>query len=131
MWHRGRVELAELGISRRQWLDDWKRRIAADNAVAFDKHAILGCDWVAEGICTTAFQASTSFEQEGLRITKEMRRAIPGLMQRIGAKEARVHSLCVDPGAPKWFRLLGFEEDMDFPIERRGAYFLRRFVRRA
>lgn len=131
MWGRGREELTALGIHPRDWVAGWMERIARGDATAFGSHAILGCDRESEGICSTAFQASQSFEGPvGLSITKEMRRAIPALMRDRGIHTACVYSLCVDPGAPKWFRLLGFEEDTEYKGAQRGAYVSRRFIRR-
>lgn len=131
MWARGREELTNLGIHPREWIDGWFKRIQREDAVAFGEHAILGWDLESEGVCSTAFQASTSFESPaGLSVTKAMRRAIPILMRERGVRMACVYSLCVDPGAPKWFRLLGFDEDTDYTGVQRGAYVSRRFIRR-
>jgi hypothetical protein len=131
MWGRGRVELDALGIGPVQWLQGWKARIERNDAVAFGEHAILGWDWEGPGVCNTSFQASTSFEAKdvGWRVTKELRREIPKLAQRTGAKRIHVYSLCIDPESAKWFRLLGFEED-EYTGPRCGSFLLRRFVRR-
>lgn len=130
MWDRGREELTYLGITPQKWLEGWKQRIARGDAVSFGE-AILGCDWEDSRTVCTSFQATRAFEDsQGLRITKEMRREIPRLMEERGAKAAFVYSLCVDPGAEKWFRLLGFREDMEFRGSRFGPYIMRRFWRR-
>ena len=131
MWDRGRVELEYLGIGPVDWLEGWKCRINRGDAVAFGQHAILGCDWESVDACCTSFQASRSFESPGvgLAITKEIRRAIPRLMSERGAKVVNTYSLCVVPEAEKWFRLLGLQEDRDFPGPRCGPFHLRRFFR--
>lgn len=132
MWERGKEELGWLGITESQWLEGWKSRISRGDAVAFDDHAILGCDWEGDDVINTSFQASKSFELPGVgrRVTKEMRRAIPDLMRERGIRLACVYSLCVVPEAAMWFRLLGFEEDMDYRGVKRGPYIARRFLRR-
>lgn len=130
MWERGRVELAALHITPLDWFCGWQKRIERGDAVSFGD-AILGCERESPGIVQTHFQATKKFEQsEGRRITREMRQAIPKLMQGRGIKEARVYSLCVDDSAPKWFRLLGFVEDPLFAGKKYGDYVMRRFIRR-
>jgi hypothetical protein len=131
MWDRGREELRWL-LPPDQWLEGWKRRIARGDAVAFDSHAILGCDWEAPGTICTSFQAAKSFEDPGvgLRITKEIRREIPRLMQERGIHLVCTYSLCVHPESEKWFRLLGLTEDTSYRGVPRGPYTSRRFVRR-
>lgn len=133
MWERGRVELEHLGIGPHQWLAGWFNRISRGDAVAFDDHAILGCDWEGQDVICTAFQASTSFESRevGRKVTREMRRAIPALMQARKARISNTYSLCVHPEAEKWFRLLGLEEDTQYQGPRCGPFLLRRFWRRA
>lgn len=133
MWERGRVELGALGIGSREWVASWLWRMSRGDAVAFDSHAILGCDWEGIDVVNTSFQASTSFEQPGvgLAVTKEIRREIPRLMKDRGIRVFNTYSLCVDPSAPKWFRLLGLEEDMTFKGAKHGPYTARRFFRRA
>lgn len=132
MWDRGREELKYLGISPEDWLWQWRQRIQRGDAVVFCDHALLGCDWEAPGVVSTAFQASKAFEEGlGKQVTKEMRKAIPELMKARGISLICTYSLCVDPEAPKWFRLLGLEEDRDFQGPMRGPYKLRRFIRRA
>ena len=71
MWNRGREELTYL-ISPEDWLRSWEAKIRRKDAVAFDSHAILGCDWEGPGTICTSFQASKSFEEPGigLRVTK-------------------------------------------------------------
>lgn len=129
MWGRGRRELDALG-KQGAWLEDWHRRINRGDAVSFGE-AILGCDPESPGIVATAFQATTAFEQsEGRRITREMRSAIPKLMKGRGIREARVYSLCIDEGAPKWFRLLGFIEDPLYNGKTYSGFVMRRFIRR-
>lgn len=133
MWLRGRRELDALGVGVEAWISGWVGRINRDDAVAIGEHAILGCDWETQDVCNTSFQASTSFELPGVgrQVTKAMRKAIPDLMRERGARVSLTYSLCVDPEAPKWFRLLGLAEDMDFVGTRHGPYVMRRFVRRA
>jgi hypothetical protein len=134
MWDRGRIELEALEVTPQSWLAGWKKRILLDDAVVFgDADALLGCDWPMDGVMDTHFQASRSFELPGVgkRITKEMRRAIPELMRERKASLSLTYSLCVDPEAPKWFRLLGLEEDLSFKGERHGDFVMRRFLRRA
>lgn len=132
MWDRGREELSYL-VSPQDWMEGWKKRIARGDAVAFGEHAILGWDFESEDVINTSFQASKSFELPGVgkQVTKEMRKAIPRLMKERGVRKACVYSLCVDPHAPKWFRLLGFEEDTDYQGLMFGPYRSRRFVRRS
>ena len=129
MWARGREELKRLGIDRESWWLAWINRIARADAVSFGE-AILGCDWVGPGTVETAFQASESFEKPaiGKAVTKEMRRMIPQLMEGRGIRVFNTYSLCIDPSAEKWFRLLGLEEDKSFRGTR-GPYTLRRFFR--
>jgi hypothetical protein len=93
----------------------------------------LGCDREGDGIISTSFQASQSFEDPGVgrRVTTEMRREIPKLMAERGVRLACTYSLCVTPEAPKWFRLLGLTEDLDYVGIKRGPYVTRRFVRRS
>ena len=139
MWERGRIELSYwptpsgLGVSPADWLHSWKTRIARDDAVAFGPegkpHAILGWDWESENVCNTSFQASRSFEEgSGRAVTKEIRRAIPGLMQKCGAEMFNTYSLCIVPEAEKWFRLLGLTEDTKYTGPQCGPFRLRRFV---
>ncbi len=132
MWERGRKELNALSIHPDTWLDGWKYRINRNDAVAIGEHAILGCDW-SDGAMDTHFQACASFELPGVgkQVTKAMRKAIPDLMRERGASLSLTYSLCIDPESPKWFRLLGLEEDMDFKGNRHGGFVMRRFVRRA
>jgi hypothetical protein len=132
MWERGRKELGALGIGRRAWLEGWQGRINAGDAVAIGEHAILGCNRYKD-ICDTHFQASESFELPGVggSVTKAMRKAIPDLMRERGFRVSFTYSLCIDPEAPKWFRLLGLEEDTNFKGKEHGPYVMRRFVRRA
>lgn len=132
MWARGREELSWL-VSPDQWLAGWLNRVRRGDAVAFDEHAILGCDWESEDVVNTSFQASTSFELPGVgkRVTKEMRQEIPRLMESRGIRLFNTYSLCVDPSAEKWFRLLGMQEDRDYVGIKRGPYLTRRFFRRA
>ena len=131
MWERGREELGWLGVTPAAWLQAWGQKIQRGDAVAFGEHAILGCDWEGDDVVNTSFQASRSFELPGIgkQVTKEMRIAIPKLMQGRGIRKAFVYSLCVDPNAPKWFRLLGFDEDTEYRGIKRGPYITRRFVR--
>ena len=138
MWERGRVELTHLGVSPEDWLHGWKRRILLGTAVAFGPekpHAILGWDeeYHSPNVFNTSFQASTSFENKetGWRVTKELRKAIPELLRDQQAHGIHVYSLCVDPEAAKWFRLLGLTEDTTYQGPRCGPFQLRRFVRRA
>src|SRR5688572_22309920 len=134
MWARGVAELDALGITPLQWLEGWQKRILLGDAVAIGGHAILGCDWeFASDVCDTSFQASTSFELPGVgrQVTKAMRKAIPQLMRDRGARVSLTYSLCIDPESPKWFRLLGLEEDMNFKGQKHGDYVMRLFVRRA
>jgi hypothetical protein len=132
MWDRGREELSWL-MSPEEWLSSWKRRIRRKDAIAFGPHAILGCDWEGPGAICTSFQAAKSFEDPGvgLHVTKQIRRAIPKLMQERGIRLACTYSLCVHPEAAKWFRLLGLEEDTSYRGIKRGPYVSRRFIRRA
>lgn len=131
MWERGKEELGWLGITEPQWVVGWQCRINRDDAVAIGDVAILGCDWEQSDVCCTAFQATTDFELPGIgkQATKAMRKAIPDLMKKVGARKACVYSLCVDSSAPKWFRILGFEEDTDYTGLYYGPYKSRRFVR--
>lgn len=131
MWERGRVELSHLGITPEQWIEGWRCRINRDDAVAIGGVALLGWDWETTDICCTAFQATADFEAPGVgrQVTRVIRKAIPDLMSRVGARKACIYSLCVDEGAPKWFRLLGFEEDSGYVGPMCGPYKLRRFVR--
>ena len=132
MWDRGRVELEHLGINAVDWLYGWQQRLERGDAVAFGPakpHAILGCDWEGPGIVNTSFQASKSFEEAGREVTKEIRRAIPMLMQGRGIKLVNVYSLCVVPEAEKWFRLLGLTEDTQYRGRECGPFRLRRFFR--
>lgn len=130
MWERGIVELTALGVTPEDWLDSWAAKIARGDAVCFDRHAILGCDREGDAI-NTSFQASKSFEgPAGRAVTREMRRAIPGLMRDRGVTESRTYSLCVNPEAERWFRLLGLEEDTQYQGPRCGPFLLRRFIRR-
>lgn len=132
MWDRGKRELTALGMSPELWAEGWITRINRGDAVCFDGHAILGWDWESTDICNTSFQASTSFESGvGWKITKEIRRAIPELMKESGARLSYTYSLCVDPQAEKWFRLLGLEEEKNYPGGWYGPYTMRRFFRRA
>lgn len=132
MWSRGREELSWL-VSQEDWLRGWAQRIRRGEAVAFGEHALLGWDFEGEGVVNTSFQASRSFEDPGVgkRVTKALRAAIPRLMRERGVRLISLYSLCVDSGAPKWFRLLGFDEDTDYRGIPRGPYVTRRFVRRA
>jgi hypothetical protein len=132
MWWRGKEELGWLRVTELQWLEGWRRRIRRGDAFAIGDVAILGCDWESHGVCATAFQATTDFELPGVgrQATKAMRKSIPDLMKKVGARKACVYSLCVDQAAPKWFRLLGFEEDTDYTGLMYGPYKSRRFVRR-
>lgn len=133
MWARGVVELDALGIGPAMWLEGWRIRINRDDAVAIGEHAILGCDWESEDVCNTSFQAAKSFELPGIgkQVTKALRAEIPRLMTGRGAKVVLTYSLCIDPGAAKWFRLLGLEEDIKYPGPQCGPFRLRRFIRRA
>ncbi len=132
MWERGRKELAALGYTPEMWAEGWGKRIRLDDAVAIGEHAILGCDWPAGDVMDTHFQASQSFELPGIgrQVTKAMRKAIPDLMRERGARLSLTYSLCIDPDSPKWFRLLGLEEDIQFKGQSHGEYTMRRFVRR-
>ena len=130
MWERGREELKHLRVSPDLWFAGWVARIQRSDAVTFGE-AILGWDQESPGVVCTAFQASKAFEDPliGKRITKELRRVIPILMSGRGVRKIHTYSLCIDPGAPKWFRLLGLEEDKDYRGPQRGPFHLRRFVR--
>jgi hypothetical protein len=132
MWLRGKQELGCLGVTPQQWIYGWARRIKRGDAVAFGSHAILGCDWESEDVVNTSFQASASFEDPrvGKAVTKAMRQEIPRLMEERGIRLFNTYSLCVDPSAEKWFRLLGLEEDKDYRGIQRGPYTTRRFFRR-
>lgn len=133
MWERGRAELTAIGMSQGRWLEEWINRIARADAVAFGADAILGWDWEAPRVCCSAFQASREFDSSpavGSKITKEMRRAIPKMMRGRNVREVNVYSLCVTPDAPRWFRLLGFEEDLFFQGEHRGPHRMRKFTKR-
>jgi hypothetical protein len=132
MWERGKEELGWLGVSPAMWVRSWRTRVDRGDAVAFGEHAILGCDWEDVGACNTSFQASTSFELPGVgkQVTKALRAEIPRLMEARGIRVVNVYSLCVDPKAPDWFRLIGLTEDTDYRGIQRGPYTTRRFVRR-
>jgi len=133
MWERGRQELHYLGVHPRDWIIAWARRISKGDALAFGEHAILGWDSEGDGVVNTSFQASRSFELPGIgrQVTKAIRAEIPRLMRERGARLVCTYSLCVSPEAPKWFRLLGLEEDADYRGIQRGPYVTRRFIRRA
>jgi hypothetical protein len=60
-----------------------------------------------------------------------MRRQIPILMRSRNVPYFNTYSLCIDPEAPKWFRLLGMEEDLTYQGIKRGPYTLRKFWRNA
>jgi hypothetical protein len=115
-----------------EWLASWSRKIKRGDAVAFERHAILGCDWETPDSINTSFQASDSFEAPGVgrQVTREIRKAIPQLMRERGIRLSVTYSLCVDPQSEKWFRLLGLEEDKDYKGIQRGPYTTRRFIRR-
>jgi hypothetical protein len=133
MWDRGREEMQHWpGATPELWLEDWRRRIERGDAVAFGDEAILAWDRASHGVVYTAFHATREFENPGVgkRITKELRRAIPQLMRDRRVAVCFVLSLCVTPDAPKWFRLLGFEEDSHFEPRPCGPHFMRRFIRR-
>jgi hypothetical protein len=98
--------------------------------MALGEHAILGWDFESEGVVVTAFQASESFLSNGKAVTKELRKAIPAIMQWHGIQVVCTYSLCIDPDAPKWFRLLGLIEDETYTGFKRGPHTLRRFIRR-
>jgi GNAT superfamily N-acetyltransferase len=131
MWDRGRDELGSLGVRRDQWVDDWRMRIARGDAVMFGTHALLGWDWVAPREVETRFQAARSFESHGIgrAVTKAMRDAIPRLMREHGVRHVRIYSLCIEPSAAKWFRLLGFCEDTHFNGALFGRFTMRKFFR--
>lgn len=133
MWQRGREELGWLGISPEMWFQAWLYRLKRGDAVAVGEHAILGCDAESDGVVSTSFQASKSFELPGIgkQVTKALRAEIPRLMRERGIRLVCTYSLCVVPEAHKWFRLLGLEEDLDYRGVKRGPYISRRFVRRA
>lgn len=133
MWARGREELNWLGVGQREWVEAWKERIARGDAVCFDGHAILGWNFESPDVVNTSFQASASFELPGIgkSVTKALRHEIPRLMEERKVRLFNTYSLCVDPQAPKWFRLLGLEEDKEYRGIRRGPYVSRRFFRRA
>lgn len=132
MWARGIAELTALGIGPVQWFEGWTGRINRGDALAIDSHAIVGCDWETVDVCNTSFQASTSFEIPGVgkSVTKALRKAIPELLRERGAKLSLTYSLCIDPEAPKWFRLLGLEEETKFKGQQYGKHAMRLFVRR-
>lgn len=132
MWPRGREELS-YWMPVETWLHGWAMRIQRGDAIAFGPHAILGWDFESPDVVNTSFQASTSFEEPGVgkRVTKEIRRVIPELMKTRKVRLFNTYSLCVDPGAAKWFRLLGMEEDLTYRGIKRGPYITRRFFRRA
>jgi hypothetical protein len=132
MWGRGRTELTLLDVHPMEWLASWSRKIRRGDAVAFESHAILGCDWETPDSINTSFQASDSFEAPGVgrQVTREIRKAIPQLMRERGIRLSVTYSLCVDPQSEKWFRLLGLEEDKDYKGIQRGPYTTRRFIRR-
>lgn len=132
MWARGKLELSWL-MPQEVWLAGWAKRIRRKDAVAFDSHAILGCDWEGPGTICTSFQAADSFELPsiGKQVTKAIRREIPRLMHERGIHLACTYSLCVHPDAEKWFRLLGLDEDKSYVGIKRGPYTSRRFIRRA
>lgn len=132
MWARGVAELTALSIGPVQWVEGWASRINRNDALAIGSHAIVGCDWETVDVCNTSFQASTSFELPGVgkSVTKALRKAIPELLRERGARLSLTYSLCIDPEAPKWFRLLGLEEDTNFKGQSHGGYVMRRFVRR-
>lgn len=131
LWRRGREELQILGITPAGLWSGWRERIERGDAVAIDSHAILGCDRERGDVCSTWFQASESFEAPGVgrQVTKAMRRAIPALMRERGVRLSLTYSLCIDPEAPKWFRLLGLTEDTNFKGARHGDYVMRLFYR--
>lgn len=133
MWKRGKDELTLLGVEPEAWFKGWFDRIQRGDAVAFGPHAILGWDWESPGVCNTSFQASTSFELPGVgkSVTKEMRRVIPQLAEGRKARLICTYSFCIDPEAPKWFRLIGLQEDLDYRGIKRGPYTSRRFIRRS
>jgi hypothetical protein len=131
MWKRGRKELSALGVDPVQWFTGWDRRIKRGEAVAFGTHAILGWDRESEHVVTTSFQASESFEDAGSQVTKALRREIPKLMKEQRVSVICTYSLCVEPEAPKWFRLLGLIEDPDYQGKKFGPYTMRRFIRRS
>lgn len=128
MWQRGRLELTYLGVDPKAWVEAWERRIARGDALSFGP-AILGWDFCSPDTINTSFQASEAFDSEGLAVTKQMRRAIPALMLERGVRLSNTYSLCVDPRAEKWFRLLGLREDKTYRGIQRGPYTTRRFVR--
>lgn len=133
MWDRGRVELEHLKVNPVDWLYGWQRRLDRGDAVSFGPakpHAILGWDFEGPGVVNSSFQASKTFEEgEGLAVTKEMRRAIPVLMEGRKVHLINVYSLCVVPEAAKWFRLLGLTEDTKFQGPLCGSFRMRRFFR--
>lgn len=132
MWERGAVELTALGISAPRFVEDWGKRLKRKDAVAIGDVAILGCDWESPGTICTAFQACKSFERgsNGKQVTKALRREIPRLMQERGIYTASIYSLCIDPKAADWFRLLGFSEDLNYRGASHGGFVMRRFERK-
>lgn len=133
MWKRGRKELSALDVDPAGWIVGWHKRIERGDAVAFAEHAILGCDWEGDTTINTSFQASESFELPGVgkQVTKALRAEIPRLMQARRIRLICTYSLCIDPKAPDWFRLLGMTEDDRYVGARFGEYTSRRFIRRA
>ena len=123
IWDSGKIELTGFNVSRDKWLDACIEMIVLNRCIVFEREgkvqALLGLNYAS-----TWFQAVKDADMSGL--TRQMRRAIPSLMDRVKDSKLSIYSLCVNSCSDKWFKLLGFVEDLNY----RGQIYAGRAERR-
>lgn len=129
VWERGAVELAAFEVDRAGWLCVCREMIALDCCMTFLRdgipQAIVGVRRHAQ-VGRTWFQAVEGINMTGL--TRYMRRAIALLVATCRVNVTELHSLCVAPEAPRWYRFLGFKEDNSYNGKAYGPLRERRFI---
>lgn len=129
LWPRGIEELSRLGLRKYEgymlFMGNAER---ADNAVILthEKQPILVAGIVSEnGESFTFMQASADFDSHALAIVRILRRWI----KQYAPPSLYIYSVCVHPGTPKFFKVLGFLPD-GWEGRTQAGYPLFRFQRR-
>lgn len=134
LWQRGIVEAMVFGVRDYEDLHAYARQRLEDSqahaAVLDDGRAIAIFGAFPDGmpgLYTTWFMATEEFSDHFLALTKRLRKLIDEDSGPEGITMLQTFSACVHPMAPKWFSLLGLQEDSDYTDGNHGT--VRRFFR--
>ena len=126
LWPRGEEELRQLGLSKEDAFYRFLHyaTLGRNQTLWFDGKPVVIVGIATEGDESfTWFQATDDFERHAGQITRHIRREAA---QHGGP--LHIYSVCVHPDTGRWFRVMGFVQDVFSQRLPSGAT-LRRFTR--